>query len=207
VETIKADEIVRMYFSFLSLYRIVLQAKKLDKSTFFNFYQPVIDVGRTYSRVCSLKELFRRYAPWHQYIPLNQGIPWEPTWMEDGINQNTVHGNFVNQRLLKPVHDWLMAVLRKLPTDGTFKRHPCPIGQTCCHCFDLKSATDRWPLCLMFEVMCHLFDRSFASEMVNSALETHIFCVPLVPYFLVFLLNLKWYASSGSFGATLLLPL
>ena len=100
-----------------------------------------------------------------------------------------------------------MAVLRKLPTDGTFKRHPYPIGQTCCHCFDLKSATDRWPLCLMFEVMCHLFDRSFASEMVNSALETHIFCVPLVPYFLVFLLNLKWYASSGSFGATLLLPL
>lgn len=122
--------------------------------------------------------------------------------MEDGINQNTVHGNFVNQRLLKPVHDWLMAVLRKLPTDGTFKRHPYPIGQTCCHCFDLKSATDRRPLCLMFEVMCHLFDRSFASEMVNSALETHIFCVPLVPYFFLFLLNLKWYASSGSFGAT-----
>ena len=73
METIKADEIVRMYLSFFSLYRIVLQAKKLDKSTFFNFYQPVIDVGRTYSRVCSLKELFRRYVPWHQYIPLIKG--------------------------------------------------------------------------------------------------------------------------------------
>ena len=29
-------------------------------------------------------------------------------------------GNYVNQRLLKPVHDWLMSVLRLIPMDGTF---------------------------------------------------------------------------------------
>lgn len=29
-------------------------------------------------------------------------------------------GNYVNQRLLRPVHEWLCAVLRRLPTDGTF---------------------------------------------------------------------------------------
>lgn len=31
-------------------------------------------------------------------------------------------GNYVNQRLLKPVHDWLMSVLRHLPMDGTFNQ-------------------------------------------------------------------------------------
>jgi len=29
-------------------------------------------------------------------------------------------GNYINQRLLRPVHDWLMQVLVKLPMDGTF---------------------------------------------------------------------------------------
>jgi hypothetical protein len=31
-------------------------------------------------------------------------------------------GNYVNQRLLRPVHDWLMLVLRRLPMDGTFEQ-------------------------------------------------------------------------------------
>ena len=30
-------------------------------------------------------------------------------------------GNYLNQRLLKPLHDWLMQVLRRLPMDGTFQ--------------------------------------------------------------------------------------
>lgn len=29
-------------------------------------------------------------------------------------------GNFINQRLLSPVHDWLAQVLKALPMDGTF---------------------------------------------------------------------------------------
>lgn len=58
-------------------------------------------------------------------------------------------GNYVNQRLLKPVHDWCMIVLRSLPTDGTFnQRKPLDnlVGNRYCYSFDLKSATDRWPL-------------------------------------------------------------
>lgn len=31
-------------------------------------------------------------------------------------------GNYVNQRLLRPVHDWCASVLRTLPTDGTFNQ-------------------------------------------------------------------------------------
>jgi len=36
--------------------------------------------------------------------------------------------------------------------------------------FDLKSATDRWPLLILFRITTHLFDRSFASSAVNSSL-------------------------------------
>lgn len=46
--------------------------------------------------------------------------------------------------------------------------------------FDLKSATDRWPLVLLFEVFQVCFDRSFASSAVNSALAYNIFEVPFV---------------------------
>ncbi|KAH7657964.1 RNA-dependent RNA polymerase mitoviral protein [Dioscorea alata] len=31
-------------------------------------------------------------------------------------------GNYVNQRLLRPVHDWLMRLLREIPIDGTFNQ-------------------------------------------------------------------------------------
>ena len=31
-------------------------------------------------------------------------------------------GNYVNQRLLRPVHDWLMRLLREIPMDGTFNQ-------------------------------------------------------------------------------------
>lgn len=44
--------------------------------------------------------------------------------------------------------------------------------------FDLKSATDRWPLYFLFEVFQAFFDRSFASAVVNSALAFNIFEVP-----------------------------
>jgi len=45
---------------------------------------------------------------------------------------------------------------------------------------DLKSATDRWPLLLLFELMQSLFDRSFASSVVNSTLGTNVFDVTFV---------------------------
>ncbi len=87
-------------------------------------------------------------------------------------------GNYGNQRLLRPVHDWLMAVLRRLPCDGTFDQYrPLDrlVGEAVCYSFDLKSATDRWPLVLLFEVIQTCFDRSFASSVVNSALASKSF--------------------------------
>lgn len=92
-------------------------------------------------------------------------------------------GNYVNQRLLRPVHDWIMLILRNLETDGTFNQH-APLhrlkGKLKCFSYDLSSATDRWPLLIMFETFQTLFDRSFASAVVNSCLATNIFQVPFV---------------------------
>lgn len=48
----------------------------------------------------------------------------------------------------------------------------------CCYSYDLTAATDRWPLSFMFELFNALFDRSFASAVVNSALATNLFFIP-----------------------------
>lgn len=89
-------------------------------------------------------------------------------------------GNWVNQRLLTPVHEWLAQVLRSLPMDGTYNQTAPLIrlkGSRVNYCFDLTAATDRWPLVFMFEVFCYLFDRSFASAVVNSALACNVFFI------------------------------
>lgn len=74
-------------------------------------------------------------------------------------------------------------IAREIPTAGTFhQRRPLDLlfGSTECYSFDLKSATDRWPLLLMFEAFQCLFDRSFASAVVNSTLACNIFDVSFV---------------------------
>lgn len=65
---------------------------------------------------------------------------------------------------------------------------------------DLKSATERWQLLLLFKVMCALFDRSFASVVVNATLATNIFTVGFVkkkPSFVSFVAGqpLGYYSS------------
>ena len=69
------------------------------------------------------------------------------------------------QRLLRPVHDWAMAVLRRLPTDGTFDqegpiRRLRALRRRNLYSFDLKSATDRWPLSVQVEMFESLFGNS-----------------------------------------------
>lgn len=53
-------------------------------------------------------------------------------------------------------------------------------GDKHCFSFDLKSATDRWPLLSMFYLMQVCFGRQFASAVVNSALGTNVFEVSWV---------------------------
>lgn len=62
-----------------------------------------------------------------------------------GKNRIFAMGNWVNQRLLKPLHKWLMEVLRQLPMDGTFNQ-TAPlyrlVGAKHTYSVDLKSTTD-----------------------------------------------------------------
>lgn len=73
----------------------------------------------------------------------------------DGKRRLFAIGNYINQRLLAPFHEWLACVLRSIPQDGTFDQ-TAPLdwlkGSTgCVYSIDLKSATDRWPLRIMVE--------------------------------------------------------
>lgn len=92
-------------------------------------------------------------------------------------------GNYVCQRLLYPVHEFLMTVLRRLPSDGTFHqvgplKHITHRGDY--YSYDLSAATDRMPLRILFHVMESLFGRSYASAVTNSTLACHRFEVPFM---------------------------
>lgn len=69
-------------------------------------------------------------------------------------------GNYVKQCILMPYHDWAMAVLRRIPCDGTFNQ-TAPLKYVRfgndVSSFDLKSATDRFPSQILFHVMEALF--------------------------------------------------
>ena len=96
----------------------------------------------------------------------------------DGKRRVFAISNYVCQRLLLPVHNWAMAVLRSIPMDGThdqlrpfFKLR----DRDQYYCFDLKAATDRVPLPLIFEVFAHCFDEYLASSCIDTTLSAHVF--------------------------------
>lgn len=92
-------------------------------------------------------------------------------------------GNLILQRLLRPLHKWLMEVLRGIPMDGTFDQlRPFMRlrGKLLLYCYDLSAATDRFPLRLLYQVInCH-FGTEIASSAVNSCLAQNIFTVGFV---------------------------
>lgn len=80
----RADELVCLYLSFFSLYRIIRLAKKVSyKGTFKSIIEPT-DLGaasKWYGEVRDkLAVLTKWYLPFVSTIPLNQGMSWEPTW-------------------------------------------------------------------------------------------------------------------------------
>ncbi|KAI5671744.1 hypothetical protein M9H77_12108 [Catharanthus roseus] len=88
--------------------------------------------------------------------------------------------NYINQRLLRPLHKWAMLELKRIPMDGTFKLRGLLrrlVGATHCYSYDLSAATDRWPLRIIFTTVTYLFDRSFASSAVNNCLANNDFLV------------------------------
>lgn len=90
-------------------------------------------------------------------------------------------GNSITQRLLSPIHDWLMKVLRKIPMDydqlAPLRRL---VGSRTCHSVDFSSATYRFPLQFMYVTFLLLFGSTFAYAAVKSALASNIFTVGFV---------------------------
>lgn len=108
--------------------------------------------------------------------------------------------NYIKLRLLKPVHKWAASVLVAIPMDGTFDQS-APlrrlVGRRDCFSYDLSAETDGWPLLIIFEIFAYLFDRSFDSSLLNSALATNVFLLPFV--------KLKWSQVCFVAGLRLLL--
>jgi len=80
-------------------------------------------------------------------------------------------GNYVKQRILKPVHDWAAAVLKRLVNDGTFDQ-AAPLrwvkGYRDVYSYDLSSATDRWPLAIIDMIV----EGSFGPQLSTSVMAT-----------------------------------
>nr|WMB96858.1 hypothetical protein [Solanum melongena]WMB97143.1 hypothetical protein [Solanum aethiopicum] len=80
--------------------------------------------------------------------------------------------NYVKQRFLFPVHCWAMKVLSHLPCDGTFdQERPLHLLKSKkrqnSFSFDFKSATDRWPLSVIYSLMACIWGDILASSIVN----------------------------------------
>ncbi|AWL21855.1 RNA dependent RNA polymerase [Chenopodium quinoa mitovirus 1] len=90
--------------------------------------------------------------------------------------------NYVKQMLLKPIHSWAMKILSSIPMDGTFNQvapllRLAKIKRTHVYSFDLKSATDRWPLPIIYTCVASFFGETYASSVVNSTLGLNTFRV------------------------------
>jgi len=88
-------------------------------------------------------------------------------------------GNYINQRLLYPFHQWLASVLRLIPMDGTFDQ-TAPLDRLAgspgtAYSIDLKAATDRWPFTLMACMTASLFGEEFATAATEYTLRHNTF--------------------------------
>ncbi|KAG6467645.1 hypothetical protein ZIOFF_074484 (mitochondrion) [Zingiber officinale] len=94
-------------------------------------------------------------------------------------------GNFIKQRLFRPIHDWSMEILRSLPCDGTFNQSK-PIERLVrakaskVYSFDLSSATDRYPMRALFYLIWSIFGSIPAAAIVRHLAEGAILIKP--PY-------------------------
>lgn len=72
-----------MYLSFFTVYRLVELSKPVSRKTFQTMVQPFyIPKVTEYigEKGALFKELFLRYVPQIESLPLLQGITFDPTW-------------------------------------------------------------------------------------------------------------------------------
>ena len=122
------------------------------------------------AKPASLQALWARVKP-KGYMESQDSVPAIPNRIAGsregkGKLRLFVIGNYIKQRLLRPLHDWTMDVLRRLPCDGTFNQ-PKPLdqlaGKTIVYSFDLTAATDRGPYQLISLLVETWFGRGIAT--------------------------------------------
>jgi len=87
--------------------------------------------------------------------------------------------DYWSQSVLKPLHNWAFAQLRKFPADRTFNQNaispPSPVGAY--YSFDLKMATDRFPVSLQESILAVFVGEKKASAwrsiMVDRPFQRH----------------------------------
>lgn len=71
--------------------------------------------------------------------------------------------------LLKPLHDWVFAILREIPNDGTFDQDKplkplAELGKKFLGSCDMSAATDRLPVKLQALLLGHIFGPKIAES-------------------------------------------
>lgn len=93
--------------------------------------------------------------------------------------------DYWTQRVMAPMHDWMMKILSHLPTDSTFNQEESlrsfaarvKTTRATCHSIDLKSATDMIPISLYRVVFGSILGYE-TTDLWISLLTDREFCVP-----------------------------
>lgn len=89
--------------------------------------------------------------------------------------------NYIKQRTLQPIHDWLMSVLQSIPMDGTFNQvQPLEYlkGFSSYWSYDLQAATDRFPYEWSECMLSQLFGEYYSSAVIDQ-LRSSIYRTPI----------------------------
>jgi hypothetical protein len=95
--------------------------------------------------------------------------------------------DYWSQEALKPLHDKIMRVLKRIPRDLTFSQNSSrkvitrEVGNFYWS-IDLKSATDRFPILFQFKVLEHLFGTKFAKRWVDLLNRPYMYGNKMVTY-------------------------
>jgi len=91
------------------------------------------------------------------------------SYFSDNEGKTRVIGilDYWSQTLLKPIHDSLNGILRKIPEDCTFDQasfHSKLPTQSTYYSFDLSNATDRLPALMQRDLLEHIYDKNLADN-------------------------------------------
>jgi len=91
--------------------------------------------------------------------------------------------DYISQMALSELHDEVFKLLKRLPSDSTFDqnagfRHILYGGYKFYASFDLKAATDRFPLSFQKKVVDHLLGCTKKSEAWANIMVAYPFCLP-----------------------------